>query len=196
MQNISPTLYDSALPCFLLIPIFFLFFFFFTVLCFAYALLCSDYAPIFHLSTSSRLCTAGRHLEILFLSLPRSFLTSTDKENMFTLDHFPVWYRRAAENPAGQFLYYMPRQETRGRASCRRQQPLSAYFMYIYVLKHDSWNFGGGGGDPYLCQFFFWSLSFAVPAQQLQSNNFNSHSLVHRISTNTQLLHELNIVGR
>ncbi|XP_030004928.1 voltage-dependent calcium channel subunit alpha-2/delta-4 isoform X4 [Sphaeramia orbicularis] len=43
----------------------------------------------------------------------RSFLTSADKENMFTLDHFPVWYRRAAEYPAGQFLYYMPRQETR-----------------------------------------------------------------------------------
>ncbi|XP_039647363.1 voltage-dependent calcium channel subunit alpha-2/delta-4 isoform X2 [Perca fluviatilis] len=45
----------------------------------------------------------------------KSFLTSTDKENMFTLDHFPVWYRRASEYPAGQFLYYMPRQETRGR---------------------------------------------------------------------------------
>ncbi|XP_029317836.1 voltage-dependent calcium channel subunit alpha-2/delta-4 [Cottoperca gobio] len=43
----------------------------------------------------------------------KSFLTSTDKENMFTLDHFPVWYRRASEYPAGQFLYYMPRQETR-----------------------------------------------------------------------------------
>ncbi|XP_038145294.1 voltage-dependent calcium channel subunit alpha-2/delta-4 [Cyprinodon tularosa] len=43
----------------------------------------------------------------------KSFLTSTDKENMFTLDHFPVWYRRAAEYPAGQFLYYMPRQDTR-----------------------------------------------------------------------------------
>uniref|UniRef100_I3K0R9 Calcium voltage-gated channel auxiliary subunit alpha2delta 4 n=1 Tax=Oreochromis niloticus TaxID=8128 RepID=I3K0R9_ORENI len=37
----------------------------------------------------------------------KSFLTSTDKENMFTLDHFPVWYRRAAEYPAGKFLYYM-----------------------------------------------------------------------------------------
>uniref|UniRef100_A0A672H3R1 Calcium channel, voltage-dependent, alpha 2/delta subunit 4a n=1 Tax=Salarias fasciatus TaxID=181472 RepID=A0A672H3R1_SALFA len=45
----------------------------------------------------------------------KTFLTSKDKENMFTLDHFPVWYRRAAEFPAGQFLYYMPRQETRGR---------------------------------------------------------------------------------
>uniref|UniRef100_A0A8C7X064 Calcium voltage-gated channel auxiliary subunit alpha2delta 4 n=2 Tax=Oryzias sinensis TaxID=183150 RepID=A0A8C7X064_9TELE len=29
----------------------------------------------------------------------RSFLTSTDMENIFTLDHFPVWYRRAAEYP-------------------------------------------------------------------------------------------------
>ncbi|XP_032360672.1 voltage-dependent calcium channel subunit alpha-2/delta-4 isoform X2 [Etheostoma spectabile] len=45
----------------------------------------------------------------------KSFLTSTDIENLFTLDHFPVWYRRASEFPAGQFLYYMPRQETRGR---------------------------------------------------------------------------------
>uniref|UniRef100_G3Q807 Calcium voltage-gated channel auxiliary subunit alpha2delta 4 n=1 Tax=Gasterosteus aculeatus aculeatus TaxID=481459 RepID=G3Q807_GASAC len=43
----------------------------------------------------------------------KTFLTSTDMENMFTLDHFPVWYRRASEYPAGQFLYYMPRQETR-----------------------------------------------------------------------------------
>ncbi|KAM9328053.1 LOW QUALITY PROTEIN: voltage-dependent calcium channel subunit alpha-2/delta-4 [Pholidichthys leucotaenia] len=41
------------------------------------------------------------------------FLTSSDKENMFTLDSFPLWYRRAAEYPAGQFLYYMPRQDTR-----------------------------------------------------------------------------------
>nr|XP_020455246.1 voltage-dependent calcium channel subunit alpha-2/delta-4-like [Monopterus albus]XP_020455247.1 voltage-dependent calcium channel subunit alpha-2/delta-4-like [Monopterus albus]XP_020455248.1 voltage-dependent calcium channel subunit alpha-2/delta-4-like [Monopterus albus]XP_020455249.1 voltage-dependent calcium channel subunit alpha-2/delta-4-like [Monopterus albus] len=45
--------------------------------------------------------------------IAKSFLTSTDKENMFTLDHFPVWYRRAAEHPAGQFLYYMPRQHNR-----------------------------------------------------------------------------------
>ncbi|XP_028304175.1 voltage-dependent calcium channel subunit alpha-2/delta-4 isoform X2 [Gouania willdenowi] len=43
----------------------------------------------------------------------KSFLTPTDSENMFTLDHFPVWYRRATENPAGQFLYYFPQQETR-----------------------------------------------------------------------------------
>ncbi|XP_068611658.1 voltage-dependent calcium channel subunit alpha-2/delta-4 [Brachionichthys hirsutus] len=43
----------------------------------------------------------------------KSFLTAADKENLFTLDHFPVWYRRAAEYPAGQFLYYLPREESR-----------------------------------------------------------------------------------
>ncbi len=58
----------------------------------------------------------------LFLSLPRSFLTSTDKENMFTMDHFPVWYRRAAEYPAGQFLYYLPRQDTKGRGHTFTEQ--------------------------------------------------------------------------
>uniref|UniRef100_A0A673H7M6 Calcium channel, voltage-dependent, alpha 2/delta subunit 4a n=1 Tax=Sinocyclocheilus rhinocerous TaxID=307959 RepID=A0A673H7M6_9TELE len=38
----------------------------------------------------------------------KKFLSPSDKENIFTLDHFPVWYRRAAENPAGRFLYYIP----------------------------------------------------------------------------------------
>jgi voltage-dependent calcium channel alpha-2/delta-4 len=31
------------------------------------------------------------------------------------MDHFPVWYRRAAEYPAGKFLYYIPKEDTRGR---------------------------------------------------------------------------------
>ncbi|CAL8318462.1 unnamed protein product [Lota lota] len=44
----------------------------------------------------------------------KTFLTASDEQNIFTLDHFPLWYRRAAENPAGQFLYYLPRQDTRG----------------------------------------------------------------------------------
>uniref|UniRef100_A0A8P4GH87 Calcium voltage-gated channel auxiliary subunit alpha2delta 4 n=1 Tax=Dicentrarchus labrax TaxID=13489 RepID=A0A8P4GH87_DICLA len=56
-------------------------------------------APMEAYWTALMLNTSG-----LFLSLPRSFLTSTDKENMFTLDHFPVWYRRAAEYPAGHYI--------------------------------------------------------------------------------------------
>ncbi|KAM4615648.1 voltage-dependent calcium channel subunit alpha-2/delta-4 [Polymixia lowei] len=42
------------------------------------------------------------------------FLTPSDKENIFTLDHFPVWYRRAAEYPAGRFFFYIPREDARG----------------------------------------------------------------------------------
>lgn len=25
---------------------------------------------------------------------------------MFTIDHFPLWYRLAVENPPGSFFYY------------------------------------------------------------------------------------------
>uniref|UniRef100_A0A8C7HT31 Calcium voltage-gated channel auxiliary subunit alpha2delta 4 n=1 Tax=Oncorhynchus kisutch TaxID=8019 RepID=A0A8C7HT31_ONCKI len=38
----------------------------------------------------------------------KKFLTPADKDNLFTMDHFPLWYRLAMENPAGRFLYYMP----------------------------------------------------------------------------------------
>ncbi|KAG9339103.1 hypothetical protein JZ751_024134 [Albula glossodonta] len=43
----------------------------------------------------------------------RKFLTPSDKENLFTMDHFPLWYRRAAEHPPGSFLYYIPNPESR-----------------------------------------------------------------------------------
>ncbi|XP_034143568.1 voltage-dependent calcium channel subunit alpha-2/delta-4 isoform X4 [Esox lucius] len=43
----------------------------------------------------------------------KKFLSPSDKENIFTLDHFPLWYRRAAEYPAGKFLYYIPKEDTR-----------------------------------------------------------------------------------
>ncbi|NXK46851.1 CA2D4 protein, partial [Chauna torquata] len=35
----------------------------------------------------------------------RKFLTRKDKESIFTMDHFPLWYRRAAEHPPGSFIY-------------------------------------------------------------------------------------------
>ncbi|XP_076877755.1 voltage-dependent calcium channel subunit alpha-2/delta-4 isoform X2 [Brachyhypopomus gauderio] len=38
----------------------------------------------------------------------RTFLTPADKANVFTVDHFPIWYRLAAENKPGQFFYYVP----------------------------------------------------------------------------------------
>ncbi|XP_016330697.1 voltage-dependent calcium channel subunit alpha-2/delta-4-like isoform X2 [Sinocyclocheilus anshuiensis] len=38
----------------------------------------------------------------------KKFLTPVDKENLFTVDHFPIWYRLAAENKPGQFFFYVP----------------------------------------------------------------------------------------
>uniref|UniRef100_A0AAX7UCY9 VWFA domain-containing protein n=1 Tax=Astatotilapia calliptera TaxID=8154 RepID=A0AAX7UCY9_ASTCA len=39
-------------------------------------------------------------------SLCRKFLTPADKDNLFTIDHFPLWYRLAVENTPGKFYYY------------------------------------------------------------------------------------------
>ncbi|XP_028440158.1 voltage-dependent calcium channel subunit alpha-2/delta-4 isoform X2 [Perca flavescens] len=36
----------------------------------------------------------------------KRFLTEVDKDNLFTIDHFPLWYRLAVENTPGSFYYY------------------------------------------------------------------------------------------
>ncbi|XP_017292127.1 voltage-dependent calcium channel subunit alpha-2/delta-4 [Kryptolebias marmoratus] len=36
----------------------------------------------------------------------KKFLTPSDKANLFTIDHFPLWYRLAVENTPGKFYYY------------------------------------------------------------------------------------------
>uniref|UniRef100_A0A8C1B1U8 Calcium voltage-gated channel auxiliary subunit alpha2delta 4 n=1 Tax=Cyprinus carpio carpio TaxID=630221 RepID=A0A8C1B1U8_CYPCA len=55
----------------------------------------------------------------------KKFLSPTDKENIFTLDHFPVWYRRAAENPSGRFLYYVPIED-----STQGKYPAQYFFFF------------------------------------------------------------------
>uniref|UniRef100_A0A674IYU2 Calcium voltage-gated channel auxiliary subunit alpha2delta 4 n=1 Tax=Terrapene triunguis TaxID=2587831 RepID=A0A674IYU2_9SAUR len=44
----------------------------------------------------------------------RQFLTLGDKESIFTMDHFPLWYRRAAEHPPGSFIYSITSEEGSG----------------------------------------------------------------------------------
>uniref|UniRef100_A0A8C3TAB6 Calcium voltage-gated channel auxiliary subunit alpha2delta 4 n=1 Tax=Chelydra serpentina TaxID=8475 RepID=A0A8C3TAB6_CHESE len=46
--------------------------------------------------------------------LNRQFLTLGDKESIFTMDHFPLWYRRAAEHPPGSFIYSITSEEGSG----------------------------------------------------------------------------------
>lgn len=38
----------------------------------------------------------------------RDFLTAEDKEGVFNADHFPLWYKRAAEQVPGTFVYSLP----------------------------------------------------------------------------------------
>uniref|UniRef100_A0A3Q3GUP8 Calcium voltage-gated channel auxiliary subunit alpha2delta 3 n=1 Tax=Labrus bergylta TaxID=56723 RepID=A0A3Q3GUP8_9LABR len=43
-----------------------------------------------------------------FPSASRDFLTAEDKEGVFNADHFPLWYKRAAEQVPGTFVYSLP----------------------------------------------------------------------------------------
>ncbi|XP_066553823.1 voltage-dependent calcium channel subunit alpha-2/delta-3 isoform X2 [Amia ocellicauda] len=38
----------------------------------------------------------------------QDFLTAEDKEGVFNADHFPLWYKRAAEQISGTFVYSLP----------------------------------------------------------------------------------------
>ncbi|KAL4597506.1 voltage-dependent calcium channel subunit alpha-2/delta-3, partial [Arapaima gigas] len=38
----------------------------------------------------------------------QDFLTAEDKEGVFNADHFPLWYKRAAEQIPGTFVYSLP----------------------------------------------------------------------------------------
>ncbi|MGH0140673.1 UNVERIFIED_CONTAM: hypothetical protein FKN15_037781, partial [Acipenser sinensis] len=38
----------------------------------------------------------------------QDFLTAEDKEGVFNADHFPLWYKRAAEQIPGTFIYSLP----------------------------------------------------------------------------------------
>lgn len=35
----------------------------------------------------------------------RKFLTPEDEASIFTMDHFPLWYRQASEQPPGSFVF-------------------------------------------------------------------------------------------
>lgn len=44
----------------------------------------------------------------LCVCFSRDFLTAEDKEGVFNADHFPLWYKRAAEQVPGTFVYSIP----------------------------------------------------------------------------------------
>uniref|UniRef100_A0A4W6EVE5 Calcium channel, voltage dependent, alpha2/delta subunit 3 n=1 Tax=Lates calcarifer TaxID=8187 RepID=A0A4W6EVE5_LATCA len=44
----------------------------------------------------------------LFVPADQDFLTAEDKEGVFNADHFPLWYKRAAEQVPGTFIYSIP----------------------------------------------------------------------------------------
>lgn len=50
----------------------------------------------------------GANPRCVCVCLHRDFLTAEDKEGVFNADHFPLWYKRAAEQVPGTFIYSIP----------------------------------------------------------------------------------------
>uniref|UniRef100_A0A8B9I9J1 Calcium voltage-gated channel auxiliary subunit alpha2delta 4 n=1 Tax=Anser brachyrhynchus TaxID=132585 RepID=A0A8B9I9J1_9AVES len=62
----------------------------------------------------------------------RKFLTRKDKESIFTMDHFPLWYRRAAEHPPGSFIYSIVSEDDSGNLSLNTRGEKRKFFPYSF----------------------------------------------------------------
>uniref|UniRef100_A0A671SJG4 Calcium channel, voltage-dependent, alpha 2/delta subunit 4a n=1 Tax=Sinocyclocheilus anshuiensis TaxID=1608454 RepID=A0A671SJG4_9TELE len=100
----------------------------------------------------------------------KKFLSPSDKENIFTLDHFPVWYRHAAENPAGRFLYYVPIEDS-------TQGSLRFVIAVTSVTVPVNKKTAVAGGTVILIFFFFFyiSLCFSFFLYVLCSQDVNCY---------------------
>lgn len=59
----------------------------------------------------------------------RKFLTRKDKESIFTMDHFPLWYRRAAEHPPGSFIYSIVSEDDSGNPSLNTRAEKTVHIL-------------------------------------------------------------------
>lgn len=67
----------------------------------------------------------------------RRFLTATDKDNLFTVDHFPLWYRLAVENTPGSFYYYPVNDKGR--------EPVAMATAFFRNVSPESWRVASTG---------------------------------------------------
>ncbi|XP_061407914.1 voltage-dependent calcium channel subunit alpha-2/delta-3-like [Lethenteron reissneri] len=61
----------------------------------------------------------------------KDFLTK-DQESVFTMDHFPIWYRRAAEQPPGTIIYTVPYQ-----AGAKRNKKMVVTASVVITVTED-----------------------------------------------------------
>uniref|UniRef100_A0A8C0BTQ3 Calcium voltage-gated channel auxiliary subunit alpha2delta 4 n=1 Tax=Buteo japonicus TaxID=224669 RepID=A0A8C0BTQ3_9AVES len=66
----------------------------------------------------------------------RKFLTQKDKESIFTMDHFPLWYRRAAEHPPGSFIYSIVSEDDSGNPSLNTRAEERGRESFSHLASH------------------------------------------------------------
>uniref|UniRef100_A0A673X5S9 Calcium voltage-gated channel auxiliary subunit alpha2delta 4 n=1 Tax=Salmo trutta TaxID=8032 RepID=A0A673X5S9_SALTR len=114
----------------------------------------------------------------------KKFLTPADKDNLFTMDHFPLWYRLAMENPPGRFLYYMP-------SPCF---PLSTDLsvcacVCVCVRAHTCGLFLAIGVQMSLemLEKRLWAITFQVREQHTHTQNIQTHTNILILSSSLQV---------
>uniref|UniRef100_A0A8U8B6Z2 Uncharacterized protein n=1 Tax=Geospiza parvula TaxID=87175 RepID=A0A8U8B6Z2_GEOPR len=66
----------------------------------------------------------------------KKFLTQKDKESIFTMDHFPLWYRRAAEHPPGSFIYSIVSEDDSGNPNLNTEQREREKKLFTPCIPH------------------------------------------------------------
>lgn len=67
----------------------------------------------------------------------RDFLTAEDKEGVFNADHFPLWYKRAAEQVPGTFVYSIPFSSGMMIKHIKTRTCHKAYFEYKKTIQSE-----------------------------------------------------------
>uniref|UniRef100_A0A672VDC4 Calcium voltage-gated channel auxiliary subunit alpha2delta 4 n=1 Tax=Strigops habroptila TaxID=2489341 RepID=A0A672VDC4_STRHB len=94
----------------------------------------------------------------------RKFLTQKDKESIFTMDHFPLWYRRAAEHPPGSFIYSIVSEDDSGNPSLSTRGEGKRKLFTSHVPHH-------------VCPDPFVDASFLAGSMTMEKAVFNVPSL-------------------
>uniref|UniRef100_A0A8D0SNY8 VWFA domain-containing protein n=1 Tax=Sus scrofa TaxID=9823 RepID=A0A8D0SNY8_PIG len=70
----------------------------------------------------------------------KQFLTPADDASMFTLDHFPLWYRQAAEQPPGNMVFNLRSVEGQGNPHPGDKKESVGVQMRVEFLQRTFWS--------------------------------------------------------
>lgn len=92
------------------------------------------------------------------------------------MDHFPLWYRRAAEHPPGSFIYSIVSEDDSGNLSLNTRGEKRKFFPYSFQCH--------AYPNPFIATLAQWELlrsslmAFGIPCVKAEGQNHQTHSQV------------------